>query len=276
MYIMNIYCNNCGIKGHVFRDCKSPILSCGVILCKKQDDIYKVLMINRKDSLCYIDFLRGKYNLMDLVYVQVLLDKITIAEKNRLLTDEFDELWKSLWKIDALSEEIRSKNDYKEGKRKYEVLKNGFHRGGEWYKLKEMIDKSDTNYEETEWEFPKGRRNRQEKNKECAIREVQEETNYTKDDYDMIQNIIPLTEEFDAENKVRYKYLYYVGMITNFEKECIIDTENKSQIQEISNLNWFTKEEAFQKIREYHLSRKKLIESIYSLLENLGKDIILL
>lgn len=273
---MNIYCNNCGIKGHVFRDCLSPILSCGIILCKKQGDIYQVLMINRKDSLCYIDFLRGKYNLIDLEYVQVLLDKITMDEKNRLLTNEFDELWKSLWNINSLSEETRSKNDYKEGKRKYEVLKKGFYREKELFKLKEMIDKSVTNYEETEWEFPKGRRNRQEKNKECAIREVQEETNYTKDDYDIIQNIIPLTEEFNAENKVRYKYLYYVGMITNFEKECIIDTENKSQIQEISNLSWFTKDEAFQKIRDYHLSRKQLIESIYSLLENLGKDLILL
>ena len=52
---MNVYCNNCGIKGHVFKDCLSPILSCGIILCKKYEDIYKVLMINRKDSLCYID-----------------------------------------------------------------------------------------------------------------------------------------------------------------------------------------------------------------------------
>ena len=60
---MNIYCNNCGIKGHVFKDCLSPILSCGVILCKKYNDIYKVLMINRKDSLCYIEIMRGKYTL---------------------------------------------------------------------------------------------------------------------------------------------------------------------------------------------------------------------
>ena len=88
---MNVYCNNCGIKGHVFKDCLSPILSCGIILCKKYEDIYKVLMINRKDSLCYIDFVRGKYNLMDLDYIQILINKITIGEKHRLLIKSFDE-----------------------------------------------------------------------------------------------------------------------------------------------------------------------------------------
>lgn len=273
---MNIYCNNCGIKGHVFKDCLSPILSCGVILCKKYKDIYKVLMINRKDSLCYIDFLRGKYNLMDMSYIQLLINKITIDEKNRLLIHSFDELWKLLWNISELSEEIKSKNDYKDGKRKYESLKKGFYRGKDLIQLKNIIQISTTDYKETEWEFPKGRRNRLEKNKDCAIREVNEETNYTINDYEILQNIIPLTEEFKGENMIRYKYLYYVGIVTNIEKECKIDKNNISQIQEISNLEWLTKDEAFGKIRDYHSSRKILIQSIYDLLENIGKDLILL
>ena len=274
--VLNVYCNNCGIKGHLFKDCLSPILSCGVILCKKYGDIYKVLMINRKDSLCYIDFLRGKYNLMNIEYIQILINKITIDEKQRLLMKSFNELWKLLWNINELTEEIQNKNDYKEGKRKYESLKKGFYKGKELVQLKNMIQLSPTKYTETEWEFPKGRRNRQEKNKDCAIREVKEETNYTKDDYKILQNIIPLTEEFKGENMIRYKYLYYIGIVTNIEKECFIDETNISQIQEISDLEWLTKEEAYGKIRDYHLSRKLLIDSIYDLLENIEKDLILL
>lgn len=273
---MNIYCNNCGIKGHVFRDCKSPILSCGVLLCKKEENNYKVLMINRKDSLCYIDFLRGKYNLFDLGYIHILIEKITIREKEKLLKMEFDNLWIELWNIKELTEDIISKNDYKEGKKKYLSLKTGFFRMKQYFKLSEIIDKSNTNYLETEWEFPKGRRNRLEKNKDCAIREVKEETNYNINDYNIINNILPLSEEFSGENKVRYKYLYYIGIVTNIEKDCIIDKENKLQLQEISNLKWFTKDEALMKIRDYHLSRKLLIETIYELLENIDKDLILL
>ena len=35
--------------------------SYGVILFKIENEKKKILMINRKDSLCYIDFIRGKY-----------------------------------------------------------------------------------------------------------------------------------------------------------------------------------------------------------------------
>ena len=30
----NIFCNNCGQRGHPFRDCKEPILSCGILLLR--------------------------------------------------------------------------------------------------------------------------------------------------------------------------------------------------------------------------------------------------
>ena len=46
----------------------------------------------------------------------------------------------------------------------------------------------------------KGRRNVGETNRECAIREFQEETNYTTNDYELIDNIAPLDEEYMGEN----------------------------------------------------------------------------
>jgi 8-oxo-dGTP pyrophosphatase MutT (NUDIX family) len=275
---MNVYCNNCGIKGHVYKDCLSPILSCGVILCQEEDDSseYKVLMINRKDSLCYIDFLRGKYKISDIEYIQILVDKMTINEKDKLLENMFDDLWINLWNLDELTKELVEKNDYKEGKKKYESLKTGFYREKQLYKLDDFIKSSMTDYKECEWEFPKGRRNKHEKNKDCAIREVQEETNYMITDYDMISNIVPLTEEFLGENQVRYKYLYYVGLITNKEKICEIREDNENQKQEISDIRWFSKEESLSKIRDYHKSRERLIGTIYDLLENLETDLIVL
>jgi|TARA_R110002072_G_scaffold159134_9_gene310200 8-oxo-dGTP pyrophosphatase MutT (NUDIX family) len=274
---MNVYCNNCGIKGHVYKDCSSPILSCGVLLCKKEEGEYKVLMINRKDSLCYIDFLRGKYNINDVEYIQILVDKMTINEKDKLMKNTFDDLWMSLWNLEELTKELVEKNDYKEGKRKYESLKMGIHRDKQLYQLGMFVSVSSTDYRECEWEFPKGRRNKHEKNKDCAIREVGEETNYMiTEDYDMISNIIPLTEEFRGENRVKYKYLYYIGLVTNKEKRCEISEDNVNQKQEISDIGWFSKEESLSKIRDYHKSRERLIGTIYNLLEDLETDLIVL
>ena len=55
-----IYCNNCGNEGHLYRHCRLPVLSYG-ILCINKD---KLLMIQRKDSLSYIEFSTGsKVNL---------------------------------------------------------------------------------------------------------------------------------------------------------------------------------------------------------------------
>ena len=57
-----MYCNNCGEKGHYSRQCNKPITSYGVLLFTYAKDIPKIIMIQRKDSLCYIELIRGKYN----------------------------------------------------------------------------------------------------------------------------------------------------------------------------------------------------------------------
>ena len=270
---MNIYCNNCGIKGHVYKDCKNPILSCGIILFKKEKEKYKLLMINRKDSLCYIDFIRGKYRLNNVSYIQILIDKMTIDEKRRLIEEEYDTLWKRLWLIDAI-DKCKLKKDYKEGKQNFEDLKKGYYLKKKEKKitLTYLINRSKTKYNETEWEFPNGRRNKHETNRNCAIREFNEETNYKPSEYKLIQNIIPFSEEFNGENKVHYKYIYYIGYLLDYEKSCQIDPLNIEQKQEINNILWLSKEEALLKLRDYHHSRYKLINDIYRLVDNIKKD----
>ena len=52
------YCNNCGNYGHLYKNCRHPILGYGVILYNKD---LKIIMVERKDSLSYIEFMRGKY-----------------------------------------------------------------------------------------------------------------------------------------------------------------------------------------------------------------------
>ena len=92
-------CNNCSKNGHVLHQCKLPIISCGIILLQKINNIYYYLMIRRKDSFGYIDFIYGKYNPNNLYQVQQKIDEMSIEEKKRLLSLSFDELWKHYKRI---------------------------------------------------------------------------------------------------------------------------------------------------------------------------------
>ena len=88
------YCNNCGKNGHVFNQCKRPITSSGIIAFRKRINTEEIeyLMICRKDSLGYIDFLRGKYPLYDKEYILTLINEMTLYEKQELLNRLDDQI----------------------------------------------------------------------------------------------------------------------------------------------------------------------------------------
>ena len=238
-----MYCNNCGKKGHIYKECKLPVTSCGNIIFRLDKDEPEVLMIQRKDSLCYIDFVRGKYDNNNLKYIQILIDKCSIYEKERLLKLEFRELWKDLWLLD---EEFIENDDYIKSYNKFQSLKGGNNLNK--MAIESFVNSSKTDYSESEWEFPKGRRNTNENDYECAKREFREESGYCDNDYDIINNICPFTEEFIGENRVRYKYIYYIGKLKNLELEPKIDKNNFDQVTEIRNIKWVTKDESLDMI----------------------------
>ena len=276
MELNNIICNNCREKGHMFSNCPEPITSYGTILFKIEDKIPKILMINRKDSLCYIEFIRGKYEVYDITYIQVLVNKFNNKEKQNIIDKDFDTLWKELWLVDDI-EINKYKNNYNKSKLKFNKLKEGYHynKTNIDINLSYFIDKSDSNYEMSEWEFPKGRRNNREKNIECAMREMEEETNYNKGDYDIIINLLPINEIYKGEDKNIYRHYYYIGNLRNYDKSCKLDTSNKCQISEISDIKWFTQKESLSIIRGYHTTRKKAILNMFSILNNLEEYIII-
>lgn len=271
----DIYCNNCGLKGHIQRDCRNPVLSCGNLLFRKDKDEPMVLMIQRKDSLCFIEFIRGKYDVFNIDYIQILVDKFTIDEKKSIINHSFDELWSTLWMIDIA--DIQKNNDYHKGYGKFMRLSGGFiyKKRDIFVNLEYFVNNSKTNYMMTEWEFPKGRRNHRESDLECAKREFKEETNYGKDDYKLIMNVEPFSEEFIGENHVRYKYIYYIGYLTNLDKEVFIDESNKDQVTELKDIKWLTKSESLELIRDYHHTRFKIINDIFYFIDSLSEKYIL-
>ena len=111
------YCNNCGNFGHLYKSCRHPILSYGILLYhKKQDEELKIVMVERKDFLAYIEFLRGKYSSVnDIQYISLLFSRLSNNEKVRLVENDFDTLWKQLW-IHTETINPRIKKEYAKSK----------------------------------------------------------------------------------------------------------------------------------------------------------------
>lgn len=259
-------CNNCGKQGHLFNTCKMPITSIGIIAFRIIDCIdnsgnkiskTQYLMIRRKESLGYIDFMRGKYYIQNKNFIMNMLKQMTHEEKLKLKSENFQTLWKEIWGngMNGMykGEEVISRD-------KFMSLQNGVSNKNDYYTLSSLIDESlqyDT-WNEPEWGFPKGRRNNQEKDYNCAVREFCEETGYEFNHLNNIQNILPFEENFTGSNYKSYKHKYFL-MYMNYKDTTDVSNFQKS---EVSKMEWKTIDECIQCIRPYNLEKIKLITNI--------------
>ena len=253
------FCNNCGKHGHLFHQCKNPITSIGIIIFNNDDEL-KYLMIRRKDSLGYVDFMRGKYPLYNKCYLLNIINEMTINEKHNLLTKTFDELWQELWG-DHIG--VQYRGEEKNSKEKFNLLKNGINIQNKLYTLEELINESETNWEEPEWGFPKGRRNYQEKDLSCALREFEEETGCNKNSLKLVYNILPIEELFTGSNYKSYKHKYYIAYM-NGENESF----NNFQKSEVSKIKWVLYKDCLKYIRPYNLEKIDTLERVNNILNS--------
>jgi len=252
-------CNNCGKQGHLFNQCKLPITSYGIIAFRSSGKGIQYLMLRRKDSFGYIDFIRGKYSLNNTYQLQNIINEMSNDEKKRLLNSTFNNLWKNMWG-DTLSHVF--KNEENLSQKKFEQIKNGIFIDNVFVSLDEIIKNSATNWNETEWEFPKGRRNFKEKDLDCALREFEEETGISRLKLNVIENLLPFEEIFIGTNHKSYKHKYFLAHINDEEEQL-----NNFQITEVSKLEWKTLDECLESIRPYNLEKKQLIININKVLQ---------
>jgi len=264
-----VFCNNCGKLGHLFHNCRVPITSIGIIPLRivKQfnndlqhlENVIELLIIKRKDSLAFIDFMRGKYIMEDKIYILNLLNNMSINERNYLLANDFDTIWSYLWNYNTNN---LYRNEEKLSKIKFNKLKSGYTNILESYNLKDLVDLCDKKYSEPEWGFPKGRRNYHEKDIVCGLREFEEETGYKKSDIEIFNNIVPFEEIFTGSNYKSYKHKYFVGIINNNT----IPLAN-FQIYEISELKWVPIDDVYNYIRDYNYEKTNIINDLNKLLK---------
>ena len=106
---------------------------------------------------------------------------------------------------------MQYKNEELVSLKKMELIRNGVTSNNEIITLNDIIENSKTQWSETEWEFPKGRRNSKERDIDCALREFEEETGINKNRISVIENILPFEEIFIGTNHKSYKHKYFLA-----------------------------------------------------------------
>lgn len=267
-------CRNCGFLGHVYRDCPHPITSFGIICYRREqhvesthgigknkgkgkgkskakDDIIKYLMIQRKDSLSFMEFIRGKYNTTDEPYVKKLLSGMTNHERSLIMCSPFEQLWNHVW----FQPSTRLTMEYEAAKAKFDSL-NG--------SMSDFLSESTSPFLEPEWGFPKGRRRLKENDLVCAIREFAEETGFSENDIAIHSEIAPFEEVFYGTNNILYRHVYYLASMLNPDtSDPEVNPNNINQAREVQAIRWFDCEETLCHIREHNKERRDLFDSVH-------------
>lgn len=239
----------------MFRTCKDPIISCGIILLRGIYEPLKLpadpktvsaLMVRRKDSMSYVEFIRGKYEVSELSYVQKLVSNMTIPEQTAISKEQFETLWTKLWGAgrDTFGAEFDIALD------KYNRLDRV-----------KLVKEAPSAYPDPEWGFPKGRRARGEQDMDCAIREFFEETNIPREAYGICEDLT-FIEVFKGTNDVFYKHVYFVGLLHNSRLINLKQKLTQTQRREISAVAWKTMDECKTVTRPHYVERKSLLVDV--------------
>lgn len=205
--------------------------SIGIACVKFIDNRPHLLMVSKRYTYAFSDFVKGKYDKSDPKKNKnsrdcliALFDKMTAGEKLTILSMDFSYMWYKIWLTS------NKKGIYYKFKSIFETM--FLTDGGA--RLRWLISKSRNH--NLIWEIPKGKKIcNNEPDIYCAIREFQEETGISKKSY----HIYPRIRMSIAHNDqgITYHSTYYLA-ITARNIEPKIKFSNEEQISEISDIRW--------------------------------------
>lgn len=280
-------CSNCGKGGHNYRLCFEPVTSYGILAFRINDttwdqaaqlalrgddcngmpfDKVEFLMIQRRDSIGYIELIRSKYKFLDLDFIKQQVEGTTRLEREKLLTWNFDQLWTGLWGPMNSPENRQYKQEYEVAKHKFEHFREGYTMGnGEVIRLADVLAQSPVVWDTPEWGFPKGRRNIYETDLDCALREFEEETGVSKESIKILSNVNPIEENFVGNNHIQYRHIYFIGFISN-TVEVSMKHSDSHMSREIGAIKWLSYETAHERIRPTTPQKREVLRKAWDLL----------
>lgn len=261
----------------MYRICSQPISSFGIICYRMRRGEPEYLMVQRKDSLPFVEFIRGKYNVQNRGYIIRLLNGMTREERMMLSTSSFDTLWHGFWQSDHSSGFVK---EYEQSKARFTMLKEGYYLrshtesdGGAvvFFSLETALATTaeSAKHTETEFGFPKGRRNINESDISCACREFSEETGLHIEDVEVLTHIAPYEEVFTGTNHTRYRHVYYLARLLD-RSAAWLDGANvvravvdPVQSREVRAVAWFDAKNVIEHLREENVERRSMFLHVH-------------
>jgi 8-oxo-dGTP pyrophosphatase MutT (NUDIX family) len=224
-------------------------------ICTYMNSI-KFLLIRRKHSLGFVEFMRGRYSKDHISGIISLFQQMTPSEIKTLECYDFEKLWIDFWNLKDEQKLTFNRKEYLESKEKFDALKNKINTE---LPLSFYINNVEPFYIYPEWGFPKGRKMRGESDIDCAVREFSEETCYDKNDIKILINVKPIIENIIGTNGVNYRHIYYLAEDISNKSPTMNDNNNS----EIGDIGYFTYEEALNIFRKYHIEKKNITKNIF-------------
>jgi 8-oxo-dGTP pyrophosphatase MutT (NUDIX family) len=176
-----------------------PITSYGCILrYESPHNPHKFMVIRRRDSVDYIDMIKGNYRISRL---PIIIKGVISEERKRILTHKFSILWEDMTGLSA------SGTRFEKADCQWKFIKPYIKRLFQEIPEHKLAEKN-------MWLFPKGKPefngDVQESPLKCAVREFTEETNGVEIVVDENKARRVVYEEFTSTNSKRYRTEYYV------------------------------------------------------------------
>jgi ADP-ribose pyrophosphatase YjhB (NUDIX family) len=129
------------------------------------------------------------------------------------------------------------------------------------FTMETMINECLTKWDEPEWGFPKGKRNYNESDIDCAMREFYEETGIKSRNMTfVINNLAPYEEIFMGSNYKSYKHRYFL-MYVDYNTSVAEKMTDVDKF-EVSKVEWKSFNECLGAIRHYNLEKKRILSNI--------------
>lgn len=186
----------------------------------------KVLLVQRRFTYAFMDFIMGKYSNLD--SVKKLLNEMTLVELSDIYSLDFNKLWDKLW---LPYQTLQKPNAFL-----YEKVFNKFKTfflfdGGD--RLRSFIDQS-VPTGALIWNIPRGRKNTsKETDIYCAMRELDEETGYKKVDYTILPNYNKEVSYIHGDTK--YICKYFIASLNIHPSDKHFDSKN---MREVADNKW--------------------------------------
>jgi 8-oxo-dGTP pyrophosphatase MutT (NUDIX family) len=249
---------------------KPPVVknSYGIACCRYnlRDKRMEILMVKKRYTFYFVEFIMGHYSPTDDTKLVYLFNRIANEEKVDIESMDFDLMWYRVWR-GIPKQDTSEYTWFLKCKRKFEAnFSNNATR------LKYLLSQSTSS--DPMWEIPKGKRNPDEKELTCALREFHEETGVDPTTCKLTHDEMEMRY---TNNKATYVNKYFLALDTTQQSR--LDTRYKirtsrpklgftdaRQISEIIDVRWMSLVE----IRFLDQTKRftKIIDSMFKLIRS--------